>query len=288
MIPVLWSVCAFAGFGVGEDASPDAAPARIVTIGPSTADLICRLGACDRIVGVDRFCVHPRLGDRLRVGGLVDPNLERIAALTPDLIVLRGHNESIESLARARGITLYHDRTDSFADLETTVRDLGRLLHRTDEAERLIVRFRERLERIRRRVAGRPRPRVVVTLARRPDRLADLLVAAPGTFLHETIEIAGGRNVFEQLDVRYPQVSPESILARQPEVILELMPEAGNDPQLLRRVRKQWRSLGSMPAVATGRIYVLTDARALIPSLEYPEIVERIARLLHPEVFGGP
>ena len=206
-----------------------------------------------------------------------------MTALKPDLIVLRGRSESIERLAIQRSVALYHDETDSFAGVEQCVRDLGRLLTREREARAIVSQFRERLDAVRARVAGRPKPRVLVIPMRRPDRLADLLTAGRGTFLDEMIDIAGGVNVFGHLDMAYPQISPEAILTRRPEVILEIMPEADVTPELRKRMIEQWRSLGSIPAVATSRIYFITDDNALIPSPRYVEIVEKVARMLHPE-----
>lgn len=265
-------------------APPSPAPRRIITIGPNAAEIICELGACDRLIAVDRFCIFPpELATRPRIGGLFDPDLEKIAAMRPDLIVVRGRSESIDRLARERGIALYHDETDSFAGVEKCVLDLGRLLTKEREASAIVSRFRERLDAVRARVAGRPKPRVLVIPMRQPDRLANLLTAGRGTFLDEMITIAGGVNVFGHLDMAYPQISPESILTRRPDVILEIMPEVDATPALRARVIDQWRSLGSIPAVAMGRVHIFTDNNALIPSPRYVEIVERIARILHPE-----
>ena len=265
-------------------APPLAPPRRIITIGPNAAEIICELGAANRLIAVDRFCVFPPdLATRPRIGGLFDPDLERIAALRPDLIVVRGRSEAIERLATERGVALYHDETDSLAGVEKCVIDLGRLLAKEREAGAIVSRFRDRIEAIRARAAGRPRPRVVVIPMRQPDRLANLLTAGRGTFLDEMIDIAGGVNVFGYLDMAYPQISPEAILTRRPDVILEMMPEVNVTPELRARMIEQWRSLGSIPAVTTARVHFITDDNALIPSPRYVEIVEKIARILHPE-----
>lgn len=267
---------------------PVSSPQRIITIGPNAAEIVCELGACSRLIAVDRFCVFPpEAAKRTRIGGLFDPDLERITALRPDLIILRGRSEAIEQLARDRGVTLYHDETDTLGGVEKCVRDLGALLDREGEAEAMVTRFRHRLDAVRSRVEGRPRPRVLLTVSRQPDRLANLLTTGRGTFLDEMIDIAGGVNVFGHLDMTYPQVSPEAILARQPEVILEFMPGANVTAESRERMIAPWRSLGSVPAVAADRIHFITEENALIPSPRYVEIVEKVARILHPEVDLG-
>lgn len=277
--------------GKAEVSARDAAvPHRIVTIAPNSAEIVCGLGACDRIVGVSKFCVHPpELHDRPRVGGLFDPDLEKIVALRPDLVVIRGRIESLEALCKQRGIAVYHDETDTLAGVTVCVMDLGKRLGLMKEAATLNADFRRRLQAIRRRVADRPKPRVLLTLSRQPDRLANVLTAGRGSFLDEMLEIAGGKNVFGHLEMRYPQVSAEGIVAHRPDVIIEFLPEVTLTPELRRAMLDQWRKLGSIgehacvPAVANGRIHFLTDDHALIPSPRYVEIIDKVSRILHPD-----
>ncbi|MGB2987696.1 MAG: cobalamin-binding protein [Phycisphaerae bacterium] len=265
------------------------APNRIITIAPNSAEIICALGACDRIIGVTKFCVYPpELQKRSRVGGLFDPDLEKIVALRPDFIVLRGRSESVERLCRERKIAIYYDKTDTLTDVETCITELGQLLGLTGEAAKLAERFRNRLDAIKKRTADRPRPRVLLTVSRQPDRLANLLTAGRGTFLDEMLKIAGGTNVFGRLDMMYPQVSAEGIIAQRPDVIIELMPEVKLTPALKKQMLDQWQRLGSIPAVAQDRIHFLTDDYCLIPSPRYVEIIEKVSRILHPEAQVDP
>ena len=264
--------------------SPAGEPQRIVTIAPNSAEIICALGACESIVGVSKFCVYPpELLDRPRVGGLFDPDLEKIIALRPDLIVLRGRSESAEHLAAEREIAIYHDRTEALPDVETCVVELGQRLGREKEADHLVKAFRRRIDTIRQRVANKRRPRVLLTISRQPDRLANLLTSGKGTFLDEMLGIAGGSNVFGHLGMAYPQVSPEGIVTRRPEVIIELMPEVKLTEELKRQMLDQWKTLESIPAVSNSRVFFVTDENALIPSPRYVEIIERVSRILHPE-----
>jgi iron complex transport system substrate-binding protein len=270
---------------VGPESS---APQRIVTLAPNSAEIICLLGAGDSIVGVSKFCVYPpELKDRPRVGGLFDPDLERIAALKPDLVVLRGRSDSVEELCRRRGISVYHDRTERLRDVETCILELGKRLGRMEEAKERVERFHDRLDAVRRRVADKPRPRVLLTVSRSPDGLGDVLTTGRGTFLHDMLQTAGGSNVFGHLEMDWPQVSGESIIARQPEVIIELMPEVTLTPALEQQMLDQWKQLGSIPAAVDGRIHFVTDDHCLIPSPRYVEIIEQVSCLLHPEGGGG-
>ncbi len=264
-------------------------PQRIITIAPNSAEIICALGACDRIVGVSKFCVFPaELKGRPRVGGLFDPDLEKIIALHPDLVVLRGKNESVEHLCDKLGIPVYRDRTEMLADVETCITELGRRLGRIEQARGLVEEFRRSLRAVKERKQDRPKPRVLLTVSRQPGRLANILTTGKGTFLAEMLDLAGAVNVFGHLDMAYPQVSREAIVAQRPEVIIELMPELEPATGLRRQVLDQWKALGSIPAVVNDRVYLLTDDHALIPSPRYVEIIEKVSRLLHPEAEVGP
>jgi len=262
----------------------NAAPRRIVAMAPNSAEVICTIGACDRIVGVSKFCVFPKeLLERPKVGGLSDPDLERITALRPDLLVLRGRNDALERLADTLKIPIYRDETDTLAGIESCLRELGERLGLPNEGDAKAAEFRDRIRAVQHRVSSKPRPRILVTVARQPDRLANILTTGRGTFLDEMIDAAGGVNVFGQLDMPYPQVSPEAILAKQPEIILELLPEVELTQDLRWGMLAQWKKFGTIPAVATGRIHFLNDDNALIPSPRYAAFIEKVAALLHPE-----
>lgn len=274
---------------LGHAAPSDAGPQRIVAMGPNSVEVLCALGAGDRIVGVSKFCVFPPELKKLpRVGGQFDPDLERIAALRPDLVVTRGQSDSIRRLCEVLKVPVYDDETDSLPGVEKCAIDLGFRLHREDRAIALVRTFRQEIASIRKDFEQTARRRVFLTVARQPDRLANVLTTGKGTFLDEMIDIAGGVNVFGHLDARYPQVSPEAILAQQPEVIIELMPELEPSAERQAAILAQWRQLGPLNAVAAGRVYVLTDENCLIPSPRFTAIIRKVAALLHPPAPDRP
>ncbi|MCC7292283.1 MAG: ABC transporter substrate-binding protein [Phycisphaerales bacterium] len=269
----------------------EAPPARIVTLAPDADEILCLLGTADRIVGVSRFTSFPdELADRPRVGGLYDPDLERILALRPDLIILRGRNAQVEQLCAQHAIRLYHDPTESLADLFKTVEDIGRLVGRDESARSCVERLRGELDSLRleaqRRLGAAPRPRVLLTTARNPSGLKDILTSARGTIHDELITLAGGQNLFGDIDIPYPQVSLEDIVARAPDVIIELMPEIHVTQELGRVMVEQWREAGPIPACATGRVHILGDepryAGSLVPSPRMVELARVFLDLIHP------
>lgn len=260
-------------------------PRRIVTIAPNAAEIIVALGESRRLVAVDKFCTWPdELAALPRVGGLFDPDLEAIVRLQPDLLILRGRNATLERLCADKNIAVYLDPTERLADIHTTIGRLGEMLGCASAAGKLQQRMRDRLDRIAAAIAGRPRPRVFITIARKPDSLADILTAGRGTFVDEIVTLAGGENVFAHVAMNYPQISLEAIVAAAPDVIIEAMPEAEPSDELLDGTPRLWQQLGPVPAVRNGRIFLLTDDHALIPSPRVVEIIAKIAGWLHPEV----
>jgi iron complex transport system substrate-binding protein len=110
------------------------------------------------------------------------------------------------------------------------------------------------------------------------------MTTGPGTFLHELIEIAGGENIFADAAGTYPQISKESLIKRQPEVLIEVLPGGVSDRKL-RLLRKDWGRLSMLPAVRRGNIHFLTDDFLLIPSVRITQTALRFAEIIHPEAF---
>ncbi len=233
-------------------------------------------------MGVGDFTTYPPEAAKLpKVGGLRDPDLEAIIALRPDLVIIRGKSEQVERLCRTSGIAVVEDKTDSFDSIFETVHELGDLVGEPDKATELIADMRGRLASIRSAADGQPRPRMLFTL-RSPDRLANITTVADGSYLAKVIELAGGQNVFGELDVAYPQVALEEIIARRPDVVIEAFPGLDLDAATRRRLLDQWRAAGFKQLADEGRIHFLADDYVLIPS---PRVV-LLAENLH-NIFSG-
>jgi iron complex transport system substrate-binding protein len=268
------------------DAGATTRPAaqRIISIAPDATEIIAALGQTRRLVAVCTFCVWPpEIKGLPRVGGLFDASAETILKLRPDLIILRGANKNVEQACAEGNIRLFRDRTERFDDIYKTLGELGDLLGSREQAVAVARDMDARLEKIARAVGGRPQPKVLMTLARRPDALGEVMTGSKTTFIHEIIVRAGGENAFADMSLDYPRIGPEAVLAARPEVIVEAMPESPPSPTLQENLRDQWRRLGPIPAVQSNRVYVLTDDHCLIPSPRIVDIIAKVARLLHPE-----
>ena len=229
--------------------------ARIISLIPAVTEMLFAIGAGPQVVAVSSFDKYPPdVKDLPRVGALLDPNVERILSLKPDLVVVYGsQNDLKQQLARA-SIPIFDYRHAGLADVATTIRLLGQ---RTDhQAERRRRREADRAaagRRLRRKVAGRPRPRDLLVFGRDPGTLRGIYASGGVGFLDDMLRVAGGDNVFADVKQQAVEASTELILARRPDVILEISGSSDSaQTSAADSERAAWGTLASVPAVRNG------------------------------------
>jgi iron complex transport system substrate-binding protein len=261
-----------------------ATPHRIVSLVPAVTQMLFTIGAGPRVVGVstfDRF--PPEVVNLPKVGGLLDPNIETIVRLRPDLVAIDASQEELGGKLAALQIPAFAYSHPGLADVTRTIRDLGNQLGLRAEAERAANSITSRLDDIRRRVAGRPRPTTLIVFGREPSSLRDIYASGSVGFLADIFNLAGGENVLAGMHRESLQVTTETILGARPEVIVELQPGDGRTRE--RQADEAWQTLASVPAVRNHRVYVLVGDEFVVPGPRVVEAAERIARVLHPEAF---
>lgn len=265
--------------GAGEGASP--APHRIIALAPNLTETLFALGLGDRVVGVGAFSTWPaEAAKKPRLGGLFDANLERIVSLKPDLAVLLPSQKDLADKLRPLGIGSILVPNETLAEVERSFTVVAQRCGVPEAGERLAAEWRAGL-------APNPlpgKPRVLVSAGRAEGRLADLLVAGPDTFYQELLDRLGAVNVFADAPVRYPKVSLEEVVARAPDVILELRYE-DISPDVRRRLATDWNQLGDVPAVRSKRVHVIAGDFTVIPGPRLPRLYAEMREAL--EGGGG-
>lgn len=248
--------------------------------------MLFAIGAGTQVIAVSSYDDFPPETKRLpRVGALLDPDVERILALRPDLVLTYGSQDALDAQLGTAGIRTFSYRHGGLDALFQTLRELGAATGRTAEAGRTASQIRQQLDAVRARVRGRPRPRVLLVFGREPQTLKQLYVSGGAGFLHEMLEIAGGTNVFSDVGRESVQPSHETLLTRAPDVVLEIRatrPVAAAD---VARERAAWATLPSIPAVRRGRIHFLNGEYLVVPGPRVGLATEAFARALHPEAF---
>lgn len=264
---------------------PPRAPQRIISLIPAVTEMLFAIGAGPQVVAVSSFDTFPPEVAKLqRVGALLDPDLEKILSLRPDLVVIYGSQTDLKAQLERAKISLYPYRHAGLADVTTTIRQLGTRIGRDAAAAALAAGIEAQIAATRARVAGRPRPRTLIVFGREPGTLRGIYASGGIGFIHDMVSAAGGDNVFAGVERQAVQATTELILSRRPDVVLELRADVLT-PEARRRESDAWLALPGVPAVRARRVYLLDDARTVIPGPRVAEAIELIARTLHPEVF---
>jgi iron complex transport system substrate-binding protein len=266
------------------------APGRIVSLAPSLTETLFALGLGDRVVGVTRYCSYPpEVRELPKIGGHLDPNFEAIVSLEPDLVVVIPSSHESRSRLELLGIRVLE--VDQH-DVEAVLESVSTVAEACGVPERGVV-LRAELERrlvlVRAAVAGVPRPRVVVVVGHQVGEGAVRSVWAAGrdTFYDGVVRIAGGVNAVDGGIARYPELSREGLSALDPDVVVDVIAGVEDRRLDLETVRDEWMRLTELRAVREDRVSVLAGDHMVVPGPRLPEMVEAMARALHPGLEWG-
>jgi iron complex transport system substrate-binding protein len=248
--------------------------------------MLFAIGAGPSVVGVSSFDHYPPEAEsRTKVGGLLDPDFERILSLRPDLVVVYGSQGALaDRLARA-GIPIFPYRHSELTDITATLREIGARVDRAAAANRLAADIERRIADIREQTRALDHPTTMVVIEREAGTLRGMFASGGFGFLHDMLLAAGGQDVFDDIRRESVQVTTELALARAPDVILEIHSGPGWTSDRIARERAVWQVLPSIPAVRAGRIYLLTGEMMSIPGPRVPDAILEIAKVLHPGRF---
>ena len=265
--------------------------ARVVSISPSTTEAAFAIGAGALVVGRSRYCDYPPEAARLPVvGGFADPNLEAILALAPTLVIgARGPaGPAIEQALNAHGIATFFPETESIAQIERMLTELGARRHHEAGAAAAVGAIEAERKRVAAAIAGRPRVRAVFLFDVSP-----IYAAGPGSFPSELLGKAGAINLIDKGGA-YPTLDLERLLALDPDVILDGAADGhdGAGPSRIAALRTAagWKDLR---AVREGRVREFVASTMLRPGPRIGQGLVAMARALHgdailPATPGSP
>lgn len=254
-------------------------PHRIIALTPSLVETLFALGLGDRVVGVGNYVFWPpEAAGKPRIGGLFDPNLERIVALKPDLAVLLPSERDLSTRLKPLGVDVLVVPDETLGDVAASFRTIARRCGVPAAGERLAAEWRAGL-------APRPFPgrkvHVMVSVGRQAGRLGEVTVAARNTFYDELLTRMGAENVFADAPTRYPQVGLEEIVARKPDVVLELRSDPLT-PEKAAAIVRDWDALPQIPAVRDGRVKVIAGDYSMLPGPRLPRLYREMREAVGP------
>ncbi len=257
---------------------------RIVTLAPALTEIVFALGKGDKIVGNTKFCNFPGEAKKInRVGGFIDINLEILIDLKPDIIFLYPeYYEKIKIMEKKTKLVKVKHNTlkDVFDGVET----ISKALDIEAGGKELISTIKDRLNRVRQKSYGKKRLKTLLIIGRNPDRLTNMFIVGKKDFLNELLEIAGSVNAYEG-NINYPNISIESVVAMNPDVILEL--SVFNEGIKEEKVLGLWGRFPFISAVKNKKIKIIKDSLWLIPGPRVPRIAEEMHRLFFGENQPG-
>ena len=261
-------------------------PTRIISLAPSVTETLFAVGAGSRVIADTTYCNYPSAAKALpKIGEYVNPDVEKIVAMKPDLVVGAKGNalDALDHLAQL-GIPVLTIDPQSLEDVEGTLRLIGRATGNATAAATLAAQCAQRREALARRLAQpgmAARPRTLLLFS--PDSLYS---AGPGSHLDEMIRLAGGVNVAAHSKTAWPELSMESVVRANPEIILFLSGHGTLHPLTtagaLARLRTE-RNWSEITAVQQGRVVVLDDDALTLPGPRLIDGLEAMTAAIHPE-----
>ena len=253
-------------------------PERIISLAPSNTEILFALGLGDKVVGVTDWCDYPPEAlEKEKVGGPWTPDVEKILALQPDLILASDTNPfDIITNLEGLGLTVFGIKSIDLADVQNDIRTVGEITDKEVEAQVLTSEMTEGIQAV---------TDVTSELEERPKvfYLIDqyLWTVGQGTFIHELIVKGGGVNICQNI-TGYAMITIEEVIARNPEVII-----TSSLPGVYEWAMNE-TSLNSTDARQNNRVFVCDDNLAQRPGPRLVDGLEWFAYFIHPEIFDEP
>jgi iron complex transport system substrate-binding protein len=249
---------------------------RVLSLVPSGTETLFALGAGEQVVGRTQFDKDPAAAHLPSVGGGLDPSMETLLSLRPELVIAWNADKSpgLRERLEQMGIEVFALETRDTTDVFRNIERLGHLVGRDRAADSLAAHIRGELAAVRAAVRERPRPSVLYVVWNDPP-----MTAGPNTFIAQVIGVAGGRTVFPDLEQDWPQVSMEEIVRRQPDVVV--LPVGEDRAHSVRRLLDApgWRELA---AVREGRMVEVPTDLVNRPGPRLGEAARVMRDALHP------
>jgi ABC-type Fe3+-hydroxamate transport system substrate-binding protein len=249
-------------------------PHRVVCLVPNVVDIAYSLGAGADVVAISDFTKYPKEAlEKPSIGLPLNPSIETIVALHPDLVLGSGELSTLEFAGHLQrlGIPVFMVDPHGIEGIYASILNLGRALNREADADSVVAQLRKRVDAVKARVADKPKMRVFMAIWYDP-----VMTIGKRSFISELIEAAGGRSVTDDISQEWPEVSVETIVSRQPDALLIENGSKITVEEL--KVRPGWEHLR---AVQQGRVYY-TDDRIEYPSPIAFDALEDLAKQFHP------
>lgn len=253
-------------------------PTRVVSMAPAITELLFAIGAGARIKGITKYCNYPKETSKIKqIGGFYDPNFEAILGINPDLVILLPSHKDQRLHFQKLRMPTYTVDLNSLTGIISSVIALGQIFEKEIQAGFIVRQFQQAMINEAVNVtSSKKRVMLVINRDVNNHNLQDIYIAGKGDFYDEIIDMSGGSNVFDKSYPKYPKLSQEGILALNPDVIIELIPETMSIKRALDDIHQDWKQLAGVTAIKNNATYQLTGDYLVIPG---PRIIKLILEM---------
>lgn len=259
---------------------------RIISTSPSITETLFALGLGHRVVGVTDFCEYPSEARQLpSIGGMTNPNMEALVTLRPDLVLHLTHSAKMARYTKALGISSMGIKMDTLDDILRTIELMGSKFGIEENSKQLLAELTTGINFYKTKLKDIHPKETLLLLGDSSDPGRDLYATGPKTFLHELLEISGGKNILHDSMAKYPRLTKEYVIEKSPEVIIEAGPKSQLTPEQVKERLKGWKRFSSIRAVQTDQVHYIGADYILIPGPRLVSILEQFSQVLHPDIF---
>ena len=249
--------------------------------------MLYAVGLGAKVVGVTTYCHYPPdARTKPKIGTYIEPDLERIVSLRPDLVVIQKNPINLAAKLAALKLNVLEVSHDTIDEVYVSMQRIADAGGTGAQARTLIESMKRDLASIQQRVSKSPRTRMMFIVGRAPDRIEDLIAVGRASYLNGVIEVAGGENIFKDAVAAYPKIGMEDVLARNPQVIVDMgdmSQTEGVTEQHKREVVALWQRHKAVAAVRDGRVFAVASDIFTVPGPRMVDAARAFARMLHPE-----
>ncbi len=204
---------------------------RIITLSPALTEMVFKLGAGDKVVGVSSYCEYPpEVKNITKVGSFMTINYELILSLKPDLIIDYKENIRTQRFAKKNNIQIIRLKHKSLKDIYNSILLIGKRLNKEKKGNELVSYIKKRLSTVSRKI--RKRKKILIIISRQPGTFKNMYILGTHDYLNTIVKLSGGDNVYKG-KISYPQVSEEIFYTNTPDIIVELYPNKKINGKLL-------------------------------------------------------
>jgi len=260
---------------------------RIVSLAPNITEMLFALGLGKMVAGVTRYCDYPiEAVGKTKVGGYYDPNYEAIFSLKPDLVVMLQEHEEPQKKIPAMGLNILVLNNKTVDDILNSITVIGETCGVKKRAEEIVRGLKDRIKRIGELTKTLARPTVMVSVGRgmASNSIKNVYIAGKNGYYDELITLAGGVNVYQTEKIAFPVISMEGIVAFNPDVVLDLVPDVEEKGLDEKKMLKEWEELYMIKAVKEKRVYILGKDYVTVPGPRFILLLEDMVKAIHPEI----